>query len=439
MNRKLLLPLAAVAVVLGACSSTTASTTSTTSSTSTVAIVTTTSSTTTNAPQTTTSTPTTTAPTTTTPGSPLTETPAVYRVTGVADPDVLNVRSGPGVSNDIVGEYDPTATNVLTTGQGTTLSDGVTWVEATDPDFTGWVNKRFLELVDQTAAPLGEYPCSVGPGMTGTMPNVWPGPSGGSNADHVFSIEQIDGGGCSRTVITLGTDFDWENPGAPADRVPADVAGIDGASRVRHVLIDMPTVHHAVPSADGSSETFLARKTEGPTEEFGKHGLVLNVPTGPGVHNVFYLESPARIVVDHWFSRSGEGRSRWTTGTGVILINPTRPPTGVPFLEDGVQFNGYARGFEASLSAQIVKSSNGQAAIVTWTPQWDGDPVTSDWYITTVNDWTEAWGQFSFEVTGLSGLPIGGYTLVLMTDNAADSDDFEILEYDFVVGPRPTS
>ncbi|MCA9933610.1 MAG: SH3 domain-containing protein [Ardenticatenaceae bacterium] len=70
-------------------------------------------------------------------------TPSAYRVAFVTSDDTLNVRSGPGVDFDIVGEYAPQAGDLQITGSGQEVS-GSTWVPVTDGSITGWVNGRFL-------------------------------------------------------------------------------------------------------------------------------------------------------------------------------------------------------------------------------------------------------------------------------------------------------
>lgn len=72
--------------------------------------------------------------------APETET---YRVSYVSADDTLNVRAGPGVENEIVGELAPTAGGVTITGAGQKVA-GSTWVPIAAGDVQGWVNGRFL-------------------------------------------------------------------------------------------------------------------------------------------------------------------------------------------------------------------------------------------------------------------------------------------------------
>ncbi|NOY99396.1 MAG: SH3 domain-containing protein [Chloroflexi bacterium] len=58
---------------------------------------------------------------------------------------VLNVRSGPGVSNPVVGTFPAAATNVMRTGAAS-KAGGALWVEVQRPGGggTGWVNAKYL-------------------------------------------------------------------------------------------------------------------------------------------------------------------------------------------------------------------------------------------------------------------------------------------------------
>jgi len=66
-----------------------------------------------------------------------------YRVAFVEANDVLNVRLGPGVDNEITGSLSPDADGILITGSGLQVS-GSTWVPVTWQEVSGWVNGRYL-------------------------------------------------------------------------------------------------------------------------------------------------------------------------------------------------------------------------------------------------------------------------------------------------------
>lgn len=74
-----------------------------------------------------------------------------YRVAFVTSDDTLNVRSGPGVANVVVGELAPQASGVEITGPGQVVVAS-TWVPIKAGSLTGWVNSRFLtETVTEKA------------------------------------------------------------------------------------------------------------------------------------------------------------------------------------------------------------------------------------------------------------------------------------------------
>ncbi|HCR71970.1 MAG TPA: hypothetical protein DIW23_11040 [Anaerolineae bacterium] len=67
-----------------------------------------------------------------------------YAVVLVLPSDVLNIRSGAGVSNNIIGTLQPTDTNLNRTGPAAS-ANGDRWVEIQNPSGgTGWVNANFL-------------------------------------------------------------------------------------------------------------------------------------------------------------------------------------------------------------------------------------------------------------------------------------------------------
>lgn len=69
---------------------------------------------------------------------------AALAVVGVAAEDTLNVRSGPGVSFDVVFELEPLATGVTATGHNRSLEGGGVWAEVSSRGRTGWANTSFL-------------------------------------------------------------------------------------------------------------------------------------------------------------------------------------------------------------------------------------------------------------------------------------------------------
>ena len=73
-----------------------------------------------------------------------------YQVIFVESNDTLNVRSGAGVNNDIVGTFSFDADNIQITGSGVEVS-GSTWVPVTNGQVSGWINSRFLTTAVNTS------------------------------------------------------------------------------------------------------------------------------------------------------------------------------------------------------------------------------------------------------------------------------------------------
>ncbi|WP_341250049.1 PASTA domain-containing protein [Euzebya pacifica] len=73
--------------------------------------------------------------------------PNGYRVVDVPGDDVLNVRSGPSVSNVIVGELPPWQTDIYRTGGVAETLDGVWWeIRMPETDGIGWAHSAYLGL-----------------------------------------------------------------------------------------------------------------------------------------------------------------------------------------------------------------------------------------------------------------------------------------------------
>jgi len=75
--------------------------------------------------------------------TPLLDVSAQFQVVYVAENDVLNVRSGPGVNNETIGELSPSATGITITGDGQMVGDSL-WVPIQAGNVAGWVNSAYL-------------------------------------------------------------------------------------------------------------------------------------------------------------------------------------------------------------------------------------------------------------------------------------------------------
>ena len=87
--------------------------------------------------------------------------PGFWQVVGVADG--LNVRSGPGVNNDIVGSLSAGDRHIFGTGERSAIN-GAEWTQITfgASDTTGWVSSRFL-AADTAPDPNAPEPTATTP------------------------------------------------------------------------------------------------------------------------------------------------------------------------------------------------------------------------------------------------------------------------------------
>lgn len=91
----------------------------------------------------------------------------LYRVTGVATGDVLNLRAQPDPSAEIVGTLEPGAGGVAVAGTRLEVNGSVWWQVVRTGDEPGWVNARYLTPADD-APPTGDEPFPLR--CTGTEP-----------------------------------------------------------------------------------------------------------------------------------------------------------------------------------------------------------------------------------------------------------------------------
>lgn len=145
---------------------------------------------------------------------PLPSEGAILGVVGVRYDDMLNVRSGPDVTFDVIATLEPAQTEIAGTGEGWQLPSGSVWWKIEADGVVGWANQRFLSRLggvdDLTAfvvGELGEVPVAetmVGLGLI--VANTFAGVDSGS--DVVISVAPTVGdlGEVTYDVIGLGDD-----------------------------------------------------------------------------------------------------------------------------------------------------------------------------------------------------------------------------------------
>ncbi len=80
----------------------------------------------------------------------------VLSAVGVAYDDVLNIRAVPGTNADIVATAEPTADDLVATGQARSLPESI-WYEVTVGGATGWVSSRFVAFGGATDDATAEF------------------------------------------------------------------------------------------------------------------------------------------------------------------------------------------------------------------------------------------------------------------------------------------
>ena len=336
-----------------------------------------------------------------------------YRVVNVDPDDTLNVRNGPGVSSQVQGELAPGSV-VTTTGNAARLPNGDEWFELALSDVgAGWVNASFLEL--QPSQPLAfdfdQLPCQVGGAdpANGLVPQTSVG-SPASDANYVKELDQIADGACIRTIVKLGSGFDFDNPGPLAASLPAGIV-VRSATDGRSVLVELPST---IEQAD------FDHLREGTALVSGGIGnaLFVEILSGPHGASAYFDPDSATLIVDYVTTSPVPNALPVPLAdqAGVIvrdIVGYSEDANG-PTISGQATVNGFARPFEAQMSIEL-RDANGNLVSDT---QWSGGSTAASpaggTYLILAN-WT-VWGNFSFSFDGLSP---GSYVLRMSGDASA--------------------
>ncbi len=199
----------------------------------------------------------------------------------VGSDDVLNVRSGPGVENDIVATLPPTATGVALTGREAQVGSS-TWVEIVTEDGTGWVNDHFLAETDSAANPFSE---SLGIDLVDGLVAVFAGRGDLTETashrgifiahhDRVRPFSDLDG------LLTDPTLYPWAGTGCSPEECPDETPKLTFAERVADSFLGAWTdddrqvaVDEVIPGGNGMLEDFIV-----PTEFENLHFVAVKDP-----------------------------------------------------------------------------------------------------------------------------------------------------------------
>lgn len=154
-----------------------------------------------------------------TPTTKAVELAGLYAVVGLGEGDLLNVRSGPGTSNDVLETLGPGIRNLQPTGK-LEEGDGFTWLEIQRPSSTpGWVSRAFLtEQVEPQAFCEDERIDKLVDDFAGAVKNQdgealsrLVSPVQGLTIQHNWwnPAVKLDSSEAIQNIFFSTTDFDW--------------------------------------------------------------------------------------------------------------------------------------------------------------------------------------------------------------------------------------
>ena len=139
---------------------------------------------------------------------------AILGVVGVRHDDMLNVRSGPGVTFAVIATLEPTQMGIAGTGEGWQLPSGSAWWKVEADGVAGWANQQFLSRLgdadDLTSfvvtrlggIPVAETMLDLGLIVANTFADV----DSGSNVLVSVAPTVVDLGEVTYDVVGLGDD-----------------------------------------------------------------------------------------------------------------------------------------------------------------------------------------------------------------------------------------
>lgn len=169
--------------------------------------------------------------------------PALYRVTGVAATDVLNVRAGPGVEHQIIGSFAPHQAGVEVVG---TTQDR-RWGRVIIGETSGWASMRYL--------------ARTGPDWNAGLPT----PLYCFGTEPFWSYERLIGGGNFDSVATNPEPFAELWSGIPNGRGPIAFAlALDSGTSTISAFFQREICSDGMSDRDyGISTYFLRRGPQG--------------------------------------------------------------------------------------------------------------------------------------------------------------------------------
>ena len=334
----------------------------------------------------------------------------LFDVTGIETGSIAGY-DGAGTNRDEIASFHAGTVALEATGRTDESIDGTIWRELwTGGGATAWVDDGFLSLNTTATVPFADVPCSGFGTPNGEIARSRPS---SSRADHVLQIWQVSWPECTRVVLALGTEFDFDDAAPLASVVPGDVSVEAFGTWVR---VTLPGIEATRPDAaeDIGDATIVAARTADGV-------LVADVHAGgPGEYFAQFLSNPARIVIDILPANAAASiLAAPLIGEGVVLTEDLPPSIDLPFT-----ITGYSRWFEASgvIVVRRLDKEPGLGEVVGAVVRGEFviDPgVGTEWGIMATT-WLDAWGIFTFELDGLGS---GSYELFVGECRSGDGDD----------------
>ena len=272
------------------------------------------------------------------------------------------------------------------------------------------MDDSFLTLNEQAPVPFADYPCSGFGTRAGELARS--GPSA-SDADHVPQIWQVAWPDCTRLVIALGSDFEFDGSSPLAAEVPADISVQAFGTWARVTLQGIQLARGDASEDLGDLTVLVARSLEG--------DFVVDARTGgPAEFFAQFLANPARIVIDILPANvAAVVLAPPVVGDGVVMAEALPPAVGLP-----VTINGYSRWFEAGGTVVVRRLDKepgvGEVVSARVTGDFVVNPGTGTEWGVSATDWLDAWGMFTFE---LDGLGAGDYEIFIGECRIVDDPD----------------
>ena len=334
---------------------------------------------------------------------------ATYRVIDVAADDVLNIRAEPNAQAAKVGEA-PNGAQLDGTGTGARLPSGANWVEVQVPgtETIGWVNARFLEVVEPNDQGDGDSFAELGCLVQESGSTIAAILGAPSPADHVAGLRSTSDGSCERIIVDLGQNFSFESPGQPVSEVPGGLT-LGRSDDGRTIVLDLgTTIDMANFEQLRAGAAVVTNSSSG--------GLHVEILSGPANFATTALSNPARIVIDYIPTSPSPDQLPvpFAEDAGVIVrsIDGLSVRGGVNVINGTATVRGFARPFEAQLGLSMLDANGDLFEGVTWNGGFQDD-VTASQYSTRA-DW-QVMGSFEFSFDA----PPGEYTLRFSNDSSA--------------------